>query len=39
MEIAGKVFLVTGAGAGGGQTTMRALAADVSNVVLTDMYR
>ncbi|MBL0354804.1 MAG: 3-hydroxyacyl-CoA dehydrogenase [Candidatus Dechloromonas phosphoritropha] len=39
MEIAGKVFLVTGAGSGLGAATVRALAAAGANVVLADVNR
>jgi NAD(P)-dependent dehydrogenase (short-subunit alcohol dehydrogenase family) len=39
MEIAGKVFLVTGAGSGLGAATARALAAAGAKVVLADVNR
>ena len=39
MEIAGKVFLVTGAGSGLGAATVRALAAAGAKVVLADVNR
>ncbi len=39
MEIAGKVFLVTGAGSGLGAATARALAAAGAKMVLADVNR